>query len=170
MPALKSLMTCLMLMVSFGAFADQRDRAEVQTYERPGRPTLRKGVIVLFPFTLLTRNASRYTFYEPANRLKIFNNGDVYYEQVTRFGDVDLTGNLDAEDFLMPIADRKMDNLRVGQTLCLRYRTIYMPAGTSVTIQSFYEKGYVLTKSGDLFHALEGRRFAFHASELGRCR
>lgn len=173
MKALRIFIAAFLALIHFQAFSrsiSSEGRREVHSFERPGRPTLRKGVIVLFPFTLLSQNGGRYTFYEPANQFRIFDNGDVEYQRVTRFGNVEMRGKLSAEDFLMPLSTKKMDGFQLNQTVCLRSHSIDLAAGTPVQIQRFYEKGFVLAKSSDLFHALEGRRFAFPTYELGRCR
>lgn len=159
-----------LIFLGLSAFSQTVERRqEVASIERAGRPTLRKGVTVLYPFTFLNSRGGRWTVYMPANQIQIFSNGNVSYKQVTRFGDVEMSGHLDTEDFLMPVKDQKLGSLRVGQEACLRVNTLYFPAGSQIYVERFYEQGYLLAKSGDLFDALEGRRFAFRWDELGPC-
>ena len=142
----------------------------VQSYARANRPPLTSNTKALYPFTFLSRNGGRYTFYEPASSFKIYDNGNVSYVRLDELGELAATGTMGAEDMLVRLPIKKLGGLRRGQRVCITRDTVYLKTGDSLVIQDFYEDNYVTVYEPGLFRALDSRSFAVQLSAIGRCR
>ncbi len=148
----------------------QELRFVVRQLERAGRPSLTSRSKVLYPFTLFTSNLDSFTFYEPADRITLYNDGSVSYVRFDQAGRIAATGTLRAEDMLVKLTVKFSQGFRVGQSVCLTENTMFVRSGTKLTVKDFYEKNFVTVYSMGLFSALDSKPVAVKINQLGNCR
>lgn len=162
--------TLLFTLIASKVFAVNYTAAVTQRIEREDRPALTSKSKVLFPFSFISSNGGRYTFYEPAGKITLYEDNNVYYVRFDELGDIFSTGWMGADDLLVSLPANLMGGFRKGQKVCLKLNTVYLKAGESLKIKDFYENNYVTLYSPGIFRALDSRDFAVHLSEIRNCR
>lgn len=150
--------------------SEHERRFVVRQLERANRPSLTSRSKALYPFNLLSSNLDRFTFYEPADRITLYNDGSVSYVRFDQAGRIAATGTLGAEDMLVKLTAKFSEGFRVGQSVCLTENTMYVRSGTRLTVKDFYEKNYVTVYSMGLFSALDSKPIAVKLNQIGNCR
>ncbi len=152
------------------AESEHERRFVVRQLERADRPSLTSRSKALYPFTLLSSNLDRFTFYEPADRITLYNDGSVSYIRFDQAGRIAATGTSDATDMLVKLSVKFSQGFRVGQSVCLTENTMFVRSGTRLTVKDFYEKNYVTVYSMGLFSALDSKPIAVQLNQIGNCR
>jgi hypothetical protein len=150
-------------------FAETSEKKPVNQILREGRPPLTTRSASLIPIDLLTNTGARYSFYEVPQKIRLFEDGSVYYVRKDYAGRTLMNGWLNAEDLLVKLPIKTFRGFKLGQKVCVIQKSAYLKVGETLELNGFYENEIVGLFSRGFLRLLDSKTYAVKIYDIEPC-